>query len=78
MPKIKIGHVEYTEGWVLIEPTICELDAKIREGRESAKHSTQFPAFQEAITFMIFSIEGRICQMICMSFAWTRVMQTVI
>ncbi|KAF7031043.1 hypothetical protein CFC21_042428 [Triticum aestivum] len=31
MPKIKIGHVEYTEGWVLIEPTICELDAKIRE-----------------------------------------------
>ncbi|XBI46248.1 hypothetical protein VPH35_110544 [Triticum aestivum] len=48
-------------------------------GRESAKHSTQFPAFQEAITFMIFSIEeGRICQIICMSFAWTRVMQTVI
>uniref|UniRef100_A0A453SAK2 Uncharacterized protein n=1 Tax=Aegilops tauschii subsp. strangulata TaxID=200361 RepID=A0A453SAK2_AEGTS len=78
MPKIKIGRVKYTEGWVLIEPTIRELDAKIREGRESVKHSTQFSAFQEAITFMIFSIEGRIYQMSCMCFAWTRVMQTVI
>ncbi|EMS61194.1 Protein BUD31-like protein 1 [Triticum urartu] len=31
MPKIKTSRVEYPEGWVLIEPTIRELDAKMRE-----------------------------------------------
>ena len=39
-------------------------------GRESAKHSTQFSAFQEAITFMIFSIEeGMIYQRVWFSVA---------
>jgi hypothetical protein len=32
MPKIKTSRVEYPEGWELIEPTIRELDAKMREG----------------------------------------------
>jgi bud site selection protein 31 len=32
MPKIKTSRVKYPEGWELIEPTIRELDAKMREG----------------------------------------------
>jgi bud site selection protein 31 len=32
MPKIKTSRVVYPEGWELIEPTIRELDAKMREG----------------------------------------------
>ncbi|OEL33606.1 Protein BUD31-like protein 1 [Dichanthelium oligosanthes] len=32
MPKIKTSRVSYPEGWELIEPTIRELDAKMREG----------------------------------------------
>ncbi|CAD6235865.1 unnamed protein product [Miscanthus lutarioriparius] len=31
MPKIKTSRVKYPEGWELIEPTIRELDAKMRE-----------------------------------------------
>ncbi|KAL6629245.1 hypothetical protein ACP70R_029010 [Stipagrostis hirtigluma subsp. patula] len=31
MPKIKTSRVVYPEGWELIEPTIRELDAKMRE-----------------------------------------------
>ncbi|KAL6840287.1 hypothetical protein ACP4OV_030097 [Aristida adscensionis] len=31
MPKIKTSRVTYPEGWELIEPTIRELDAKMRE-----------------------------------------------
>ncbi|XP_039812928.1 protein BUD31 homolog 1-like isoform X2 [Panicum virgatum] len=31
MPKIKTSRVSYPEGWELIEPTIRELDAKMRE-----------------------------------------------
>ena len=36
MPKIKTSRVEYPEGWVLIEPTIRELDAKMREGTHAS------------------------------------------
>lgn len=32
MPKIKTSRVKYPGGWELIEPTIRELDAKMREG----------------------------------------------
>ncbi|GJM92500.1 hypothetical protein PR202_ga08976 [Eleusine coracana subsp. coracana] len=31
MPKIKTSRVVYPDGWELIEPTIRELDAKMRE-----------------------------------------------
>ncbi|KQK10662.1 hypothetical protein BRADI_2g55460v3 [Brachypodium distachyon] len=31
MPKIKTSRVKYPEGWELIEPTIRDLDAKMRE-----------------------------------------------
>ncbi|KAH0941490.1 hypothetical protein HID58_001127 [Brassica napus] len=31
MPKIKTNRVKYPEGWELIEPTLRELDAKMRE-----------------------------------------------
>lgn len=32
MPKIKTNRVKYPEGWELIEPTLRELQAKMREG----------------------------------------------
>lgn len=32
MPKIKTNRVKYPDGWELIEPTLRELDAKMREG----------------------------------------------
>ena len=32
MPKVKTNRVKYPEGWELIEPTLRELDAKMREG----------------------------------------------
>ncbi|CAN8274432.1 unnamed protein product [Cochlearia groenlandica] len=31
MPKVKTNRVKYPEGWELIEPTLRELDAKMRE-----------------------------------------------
>lgn len=32
MPKVKTNRVKYPEGWELIEPTLSELQAKMREG----------------------------------------------
>lgn len=32
MPKVKTNRVQYPEGWELIEPTLRELQAKMREG----------------------------------------------
>lgn len=32
MPKVKTNRVKYPEGWELIEPTLRELQAKMREG----------------------------------------------
>lgn len=32
MPKIKTSRVKYPDGWELIEPTLGELEAKMREG----------------------------------------------
>jgi hypothetical protein len=32
MPKIKTSRVKYPEGWELIEPTLRDLEAKMREG----------------------------------------------
>lgn len=32
MPKVKTNRIKYPDGWELIEPTLRELDAKMREG----------------------------------------------
>lgn len=32
MPKVKTNRVKYPEGWELIEPTLQELESKMREG----------------------------------------------
>ncbi|ESR43507.1 hypothetical protein CICLE_v10013306mg [Citrus x clementina] len=32
MPKVKTNRVQNPEGWELIEPTLRELQAKMREG----------------------------------------------
>uniref|UniRef100_A0A2P2QW36 Uncharacterized protein n=1 Tax=Rhizophora mucronata TaxID=61149 RepID=A0A2P2QW36_RHIMU len=32
MPKVKTNRVKYLDWWELIEPTFCELQAKMREG----------------------------------------------
>jgi len=32
MPKIKTSRVKYPEGWELIEPTLRDLEANMREG----------------------------------------------
>ncbi|KAJ0503388.1 putative G10 protein [Helianthus annuus] len=31
MPKVKTNRVKYPEGWELVEPTLNELQAKMRE-----------------------------------------------
>lgn len=36
MPKVKTNRVTYPEGWELIEPTLRELQAKMREGPDEA------------------------------------------
>jgi len=33
MPKVKTSRVKYPEGWELIEPTLREVQAKMREGQ---------------------------------------------
>lgn len=40
MPKVKTNRVKYPEGWELIEPTIRELQAKMREGWNIICYST--------------------------------------
>lgn len=37
MPKIKTSRVKYPEGWELIEPTLRELEQKMREGVRSCR-----------------------------------------
>lgn len=37
MPKVKTNRVKYPEGWELIEPTLLELQAKMREGKTPSK-----------------------------------------
>lgn len=32
MPKVRTNRIKYPDGWELIEPTLGELDAKMREG----------------------------------------------
>jgi bud site selection protein 31 len=32
MPKVRRSRIKYPEGWELIEPTLRELDGKMREG----------------------------------------------
>jgi len=32
MPKVKTNRIKYPAGWELIEPTLRELEAKMREG----------------------------------------------
>ena len=32
MPKVKTNRIKYPAGWELIEPSLRELDAKMREG----------------------------------------------
>ena len=34
MPKVKTNRVKYPEGWELIEPTLRELEQKMREGKK--------------------------------------------
>ena len=36
MPKVKTNRVKYPEGWELIEPTLRELEQKMREGMEKS------------------------------------------
>ncbi|XBI15124.1 hypothetical protein VPH35_057608 [Triticum aestivum] len=61
MPKIKLGRVEYTEGWVLIEPTIRELDAKIREAENDThdrkrKCEALYPIFRISRSHYIYDL----------------------
>ncbi|KAI4322387.1 hypothetical protein L6164_022089 [Bauhinia variegata] len=53
MPKVKTNRIKYPDGWELIEPTLNELDAKMREaGTDShdgkRKCETLWPIFQIA------------------------------
>lgn len=32
MPKVRTNRITYPDGWELIEPTLSELEAKMREG----------------------------------------------
>ncbi|KAJ0691141.1 hypothetical protein HanOQP8_Chr11g0425771 [Helianthus annuus] len=42
MPKVKTNRVKYPEGWELVEPTLNELQAKMREGLVSLSLKTHF------------------------------------
>jgi hypothetical protein len=44
MPKIKTSRVKYPEGWELIEPTLRDLEAKMREGVNLVYYSGSFSA----------------------------------
>ncbi|ESQ55274.1 hypothetical protein EUTSA_v10026504mg [Eutrema salsugineum] len=51
MPKVKTNRVKYPEGWELIEPTLRELDAKMREAEMDThdgkrKCETLWPIFK--------------------------------
>ncbi|KAJ0028870.1 hypothetical protein Pint_35962 [Pistacia integerrima] len=53
MPKVKTNHVQYPEGWELIEPTLRELQAKMREAENDPhdgkkKCETLWPIFKIA------------------------------
>ncbi|XP_057426732.1 protein BUD31 homolog 2-like [Lotus japonicus] len=53
MPKVKTNRVKYPEGWELIEPTLCELQAKMREAENDPhdgkrKCETLWPIFKIA------------------------------
>ncbi|CAK9159562.1 unnamed protein product [Ilex paraguariensis] len=53
MPKVKTNRVQYPEGWELIEPTLRELQAKMREAENDPhdgkrKCETLWPIFKIA------------------------------
>ncbi|KAG4391288.1 hypothetical protein GLYMA_05G151700v4 [Glycine max] len=53
MPKVKTNRVKYPEGWELIEPTLRELQAKMREAENDPhdgkrKCETLWPIFKIA------------------------------
>ncbi|CAN6717056.1 unnamed protein product [Malus baccata var. baccata] len=53
MPKVKTNRVKYPEGWELIEPTLRELQAKMREAENDThdgkrKCETLWPIFKIA------------------------------
>ncbi|KAL1319887.1 hypothetical protein HN51_064624 [Arachis hypogaea] len=53
MPKVKTNRVKYPEGWELIEPTLYELQAKMREAENDPhdgkrKCETLWPIFKIA------------------------------
>ncbi|XP_021627389.1 protein BUD31 homolog 1 isoform X1 [Manihot esculenta] len=53
MPKVKTNRIKYPDGWELIEPTLRELDAKMREAENDShdgkrKCETLWPIFRIA------------------------------
>lgn len=45
MPKVKTNRVKIPEGWELIEPTLLELQAKMREGSSNFIDNNLFSFF---------------------------------
>uniref|UniRef100_A0A9I9CK80 Uncharacterized protein n=1 Tax=Cucumis melo TaxID=3656 RepID=A0A9I9CK80_CUCME len=84
MPKVKTSKIKYPNGWELIEPTLRELDAKMREAEMthkmasgSVKRYGLFSRFhiKGADTFLTFSIKEVKYQGSYMSFVWNKAMQ---
>ena len=54
MPKVKTNRVQYPVGWELIEPTLNELQAKMREGFDYSM------SYESAISFSVVEVERSI------------------
>lgn len=57
MPKIKTSRVKYPEGWELIEPTLRDLEAKMRDGMHISvicnSSSISFPSIYIVIYYFL-------------------------
>lgn len=53
MPKIKTSRVNYPDGWELMEPTLLDLDAKMRQGLSLALSS---PSDMYSFQFSTFNL----------------------
>ncbi|KAK9921192.1 hypothetical protein M0R45_029713 [Rubus argutus] len=65
MPKVKTNRVNYPEGWELIEPTLRELQAKMREA-ENDTHDDQGYADRNLIAKWKKPGYERLCCLRCM------------
>ncbi|PQM39021.1 protein BUD31 homolog 1 [Prunus yedoensis var. nudiflora] len=87
MPKVKTDRVKYPEGWEMIEPTLHELQAKMREAENNThdgkrKCESLWPIFKITHQKSRYILTCTIGEMrylrSCTSSAWTKAMRIAI